>query len=65
MYTGIQDYIHYVHYKTRLYALCTLENKIICSMYSKKQDTNSLCTLEYKIIYSKYTRIQGYILYAQ
>ena len=38
MYTGIQDYVVYVHSNTRLYTLCALENKIIYSMNTRKQD---------------------------
>ena len=38
MYTGIQDYVLYVHWNARLYTLCTLESKINYSMYTRKQD---------------------------
>ena len=58
MYTGKQD----------IYTLCTLENRIIYSMYTRTQDyilhvhyetgLHTLCTLENKITYSVYTRKQ-------
>ena len=73
-YTRIQDYIPYVHQKTRLYTLRTLENKIyIYSTYTRKQDCilyvflktrfYTLCILENKTAYSMHTRKQDYILY--
>ena len=54
MYTRKKDYI---------YILCTLENKIIYSTYTRKQDINTLRVLENKIVYSIYSRKQDCILY--
>ena len=65
MYTRKQD----------INSLRKLENKIVYSIYSRKQDCilyvyqktrlHSLFILENKIIYSMYTRNQHYILYTR